>query len=429
MPSPELDVVGRRSEGSGPPSMWRSGPFPRLWAASIASNVGTQMNNVAKAWLLFQLTHSAVALGIEGLCFSAPMAVLPLAAGRLADRFDRRRLVLCTLLIEAAQAAALAGLAGAGAVQPWVLYVAAGLDAARLSVNMPAQSSLVADLMSPEQLPRAIAVSSTTWSSSALVGPAAGGALLAATGAASVFGLNAAMTIVALLAIASLRPRPAEALTSSASNVSGLFGYLRHEPHVVRYAVALTVAMVGVLGVETLLPIFSASVWHTGAVGYGLLRTAPGVAAVITGLVFSARRRPGQRQRLKCTGRRPRPKSGDRVVALALCAAAAGLAAFATAPLFTVALVVLAATSASFSTVQIRAGVDLQLAIPEKLRGRVNALVAFGQSGLGGISAVATAALASEVGAIRAIDALAAFVAAFGLTALLRAALRQATKR
>jgi MFS family permease len=156
------------------------------------------MNNTAEAWVLYRLTHSALALGAQGLCFSAPIAVLPLLTGALADRFDRLSLVKMTLVAEAAQAFAIAGLAAMGDLRAWVLYLAAGLDAGRLAVNIPAQSALVPNIVPPGLLTSALALSTATWSSSALVGPAVAGALLVAVGPALVFAINGAATIVAL---------------------------------------------------------------------------------------------------------------------------------------------------------------------------------------------------------------------------------------
>jgi MFS family permease len=171
------------------------------------------MNNTAEAWVLYRLTHSALALGAQGLCFSAPIAVLPLLTGALADRFDRLSLVKMTLVAEAAQAFAIAGLAAMGDLRAWVLYLAAGLDAGRLAVNIPAQSALVPNIVPPGLLTSALALSTATWSSSALVGPAVAGALLVAVGPALVFAINGAATIVALAAISTIavpaaRPRP-----------------------------------------------------------------------------------------------------------------------------------------------------------------------------------------------------------------------------
>ena len=99
--------------------------FARLLSGQVVLQVGTQMNNTAAAWVLYRLTHSAQALGLQGLCFSVPIAVLPLLAGVLADRFSRLALVKATLAAEAAQAFVLAALAGTGDLRPWMLYLAA----------------------------------------------------------------------------------------------------------------------------------------------------------------------------------------------------------------------------------------------------------------------------------------------------------------
>jgi len=136
------------------------------------------MSNTAGAWILYRLTHSVLALGIQGLCFSVPIAVLPLLTGILADRFSRLTLIKTTLAVEAGQAFVLAAVTAAGDLRPWMLYLAASADACRLAVNIPAQSALVPNVVPSNMLPSALALSSSTWSSSALAGPAAAGALL-----------------------------------------------------------------------------------------------------------------------------------------------------------------------------------------------------------------------------------------------------------
>jgi DNA-binding PadR family transcriptional regulator len=144
-------------------------PFARLLSGQVVSQVGTQMNNTAEAWVLYRLTHSAQVLGLQGLCFSLPIAVLPLFTGVLADRFSRLALVKATLAAEAAQAFGLAALAGTGNLRPWMLYLAAGTDACRLAVGIPAQSALIPNVVPPTALLSALALSSSTWSSSAMV--------------------------------------------------------------------------------------------------------------------------------------------------------------------------------------------------------------------------------------------------------------------
>jgi hypothetical protein len=131
--------------------------------------------------------------------------VLPLLTGILADRYSRLTLVKATLAAEAGQAFALAAVTGAGDLRPWMLYLAAAADACRLAVNIPAQSALVPNVVPADLLLSAIALSTSTWSSAALVGPALAGALLTVTGPGLIFAINGACTLVALGAVASLR--------------------------------------------------------------------------------------------------------------------------------------------------------------------------------------------------------------------------------
>ena len=88
------------------PAALRQPSFVRLWAGSIVSSVGTQMSNVARLWVLYLLTHSAFALGLEGLCFSVPILVLPLVAGPITDRVDRRTVLKFTMAAEVTEAGA-----------------------------------------------------------------------------------------------------------------------------------------------------------------------------------------------------------------------------------------------------------------------------------------------------------------------------------
>lgn len=380
--------------------------FVRLWSASVASHVGTQMNNVAKVWLLWELTHSPFALGVEGLCFAVPMTVLPLLGGTFADRLDRLRIVRVTLVVEAAQAVALAVVAAAGQVQPWMLYLAAGLDATRLAFNIPAQASLLPRLVPPEILQPALALSSATWSSSALVGPALGGALIAVSGSFSVFVVNAASTLAALLALrglGSLPPESAEEVGAGALPVG--LSFLRAHRRVLDLQWVLLLSMAAILGVETLLPVFAERSWHVGAVGYGVLRTAPGIAAVLAGLAVS-----GLRTRLP----------GPHVLPSAVVGAAVALAGFAASPPFAAALVLLAVSSWLFTAVQILSSSEIQRRVPDGVRGRVNAMTAVGQNGLAGLVAVGTSGAAGHVGPGWAVAGLAVLVAVTAVPVLLR---------
>jgi MFS family permease len=379
-----------------------SAPFARLLSGQVVSQAGTQMSNTAGAWVLFRLTHSALALGLQGLCFSAPIAVLPLLTGILADRFSRLALVKATLAVEAGQAFALAAISGAGDLRPWMLYLAAAADACRLAVNIPAQSALVPNIVPAHMLLSAMALSASTWSSAALVGPALGGALLTVTGPGLIFAINGACTLLALGAVASLRSTvPAQPVDGSGyTQLTGGIAYLRNHRTVLCLEGVLLIAMAGALGVETLLPVFAAGTWHTGPAGYGLLRMAPGAAAVLAGLGLSM---------FPAAGR------GAVTIGIAFAGASAGMAAFAAGPSFAVALFLLASASLCLTATQVIAGTMVQQAIPDALRGRISALGSAGQNGLAGLAAAATSALAVALGPGRALTALAATIAGAGI--------------
>jgi MFS family permease len=383
-----------------------SPPFARLLSGQVVSQVGTQMSNTAGAWVLYRLTHSALALGLQGLCFSAPIAVLPLLTGVLADRFSRLTLVKATLAAEAGQAFALAAITGAGDLRPWMLYLAAAADACRLAVNIPAQSALVPNVVPADLLLSATALSTSTWSSAALVGPALAGALLTVTGPGLIFAINGGCTLVALGAVASLRSTaPAQPIDGNGlARLTGGIAYLRSHRAVLWLEGVLLIAMTGALGLETLLPVFAAGTWHTGPAGYGLLRMAPGIAAVLAGLglsMFPAARRG--------------TVTVTVTIGIAFAFAGAAMAAFAAGPPFALALFLLAGASLCLAATQVIAGTMVQRAIPDALRGRISALGSAGQNGLAGLAAAATAALAVALGPGRAVTALAATIASAGL--------------
>lgn len=365
--------------------------FVRLWTGSIVSSVGTQMNNVAKAWVLYQLTDSAAALGLEGLCFALPIAVLPLLAGPAVDRFDRLTAVKIAMVVETAEAAALAAAAATGTLSPWMIYSAAGVAAARLSFAIPAGSALVPGLVGGKALLSAQSLSAVVWSSSALIGPALGGLLLAHAGATAVFAVNGFCTLGAL---AMLRPvhgtalhrtpgQPAGPQQQSHSRLVHGFHFLRRNPQILTLQALVFLTSTLLVGTETLLPVLDNQLWHAGTTGYGLLRTAPGVAAVIAGLWLSLRR----------TMTKP-----FRGVGLGIVAACTGLTAFVHAPALTVGLPLLTMATLGLISAQILCATEIQRRTPDELRGAVGGITAISQSGLAGIAAAGTAVAASSIG-------------------------------
>ncbi|WP_433200840.1 MFS transporter [Dactylosporangium sp. CS-047395] len=385
-----------------PPAL-RHPLFVRVWAGGVVSAVGTQMSNVAKAWVLYAITGSAVALGIEGLCFSLPIMLLPLLTGPLTDRLPRTAVLQATMAAEAVLATALAATAATGTVRPWMLYLTAALEASRLALDIPARNALIATLVPAADLHSAQSLSSVVYSSSALIGPALGGVLLAVAGPAPVFALNAVSSVLALIAFRPVSARLRQPATAAADGRSGpprLFDGARfagRNPAILRLLVVLFSTSTLVIGTETLLPVLDQTRWHGGPIGYGLLRMAPGIAALVTGVFLSLR---------------PQPASPGRAILLSGIVAGGALVAFPLAPRLWIAFALLAIGSVAVSAAQVFILTGLQQRTPDRVRGAVGGFTAMTQSGFAGVAAAGMALGAGGIPAPAVIIAVAAATAA-----------------
>ena len=368
-----------------PPAL-RHPLFVRVWAGGIVSAVGTQMSNVAKVWVLYAITGSTVALGIEGLCFSLPIMLLPLLTGPLTDRLPRAAVLQSTMAAEAVMATLLAVTAATDTLRPWMLYLTAALEATRLALDIPARGALVTTLVPAADLHSAQSLSAVVYSSSALIGPALGGVLLAVAGATPVFALNAVSCVLALIAFRPVSARPGlppKAALDDTWTAPRLFDGARfaaRHPELIRLLVVLFTTSTLVIGTETLLPVLGRTHWHGGPIGYGLLRMAPGIAALVTGVFLSVR---------------PPPRSPGRAVLLSGLVAGAALVAFPLAPRLWIAFVLLAVGSVAVSAAQVFVLTGLQQCTPDRLRGAVGGFTAMTQSGFAGIAAAGMALVAA----------------------------------
>lgn len=386
------------------PTALRCPLFARLWAGSVVSSVGTQMSNTAKIWVLYSMTHSAMTLGIDGLCFSAPIVALPLVAGPLCDRIDLRTIIKASMALEALEAAALAALAAFGVLHPWVIYLTAAIEAARLAFDIPARTALTTVLVSGDALPSAQSLSVVVWNSAALIGPALGGMLLAVSSAAVVFAVNGLSTLAVAIAFLPVGRAHLPSVTGGAPRSrldEGLRYALAHRELLALQAILLTVSAAA-LGTETLLPVLDRVQWHGGPVAYGMLRAAPGIAAALTGVgvaLLRPARHPG------------------RTVSLSMLGACAGLITFTVAPSLAAGVVLLALASAALSVCLIIVGTRVQQIAPDRVRGAISGFNAITQSGLAGLAAAGMAFAAVDLGARCVIVAVAAVTAATGFIA------------
>ena len=266
----------------------------RLYAGGpLVSLTGTWMQRVAQDWLVLELTNSGTALGIVTALQFLPSLLFGLWGGLLADRYDKRKLLLATQTGLALVALILGVLDVTGIVQYWqvlVLALALGLVSA---IDSPVRQSFVVEMVGPDDLTNAVGLNSTIFNSARILGPAVAGVMITAIGTGWAFVANGLSSIAVLTALALMRP--AELRPSPA--IDRIRGQLRAGLHYVRQRQDLLLTMVLVFVVGTFglnfqitTALLAKQVFHRSATGYGLLSTALAVGACV-GAVLATRRR------------------------------------------------------------------------------------------------------------------------------------------
>jgi len=278
------------ADAASPQPAWaalRHRGFALLWLSRLAATFATQITSVAVGWQVYDLTRDPFDLGLVGLVQFAPALLLVLVTGAAADRFNRRRIVAACLAVEGMCAAALLILTLRGDLAVGLVFaVLFGFGVARAFLN-PAQQSLVPNLVPPEALASAIALSSSTWQFAVITGPVAGG-LLYGLGAPMPYGVAAALFAIATL-LAFLIPKPPQKRVPEPATWSTLvagFRYVWHEK-VVLGAISLDLFAVLLGGAMALLPVYARDILDAGPLGLGLLRSAPGIGAMVVALYLA----------------------------------------------------------------------------------------------------------------------------------------------
>ncbi len=257
--------------------------FRLLWFAQAVTLVGSMVTYVAIPYQAYRLTHSSLVVGLLSLVEFAPLLVMPLVGGALADAIDRRRLVLLAELLLAAASVLLLANATLWSSRLWVLFVAAGLMAAFDGLQRPPLDALLPRLVDRDELTAAGAISSMRWTAGAIFGPALGGVLIAAAGVAGAYAFDIVTFMVSLLLLSLMHavPPPENADKPSVRGVlDGLRYALSRQELVGTYSVDIIAMFFGMP-----LALFPALAdRYGGARALGLLYTAPEVGALLASL-------------------------------------------------------------------------------------------------------------------------------------------------
>ncbi|HET6622146.1 MAG TPA: MFS transporter [Dongiaceae bacterium] len=338
----------------------RQRDFALYAGANFLATIALQVQATALAWQIYEITHDPLQLGFVGLMEFLPAALLALPAGHIADRMDRRRLILTGAVAELCAALVLLSLAATGHVTETAILALAFCFGVARAVATPAARALMPNLMPKENFASAVAWSSTSWQVATIAGPGLGGLLYAIAPPVAYSGAAIGFAGAVVLAFL-MRGRPVAAPTRKVSDLVAVLAGLAliFRSRLLLGTISLDLFAVLFSGATALIPVFAQDILHVGADAGGLLRSAQGFGATATALVLT--QLPLQRH----VGRR-----------LFFAVGLFGLAAIAFGLsrdywLSFGALLVLGA--ADMVSVYIR-GTLLPLATPDEVRGRVTAV-------------------------------------------------------
>lgn len=339
-------------------SALRHRDFRLWWFGQMVSLVGTWIQFVAQNWLIYRLTGSPAMLGLVNFVALVPALPMGLWAGSLADRFDKKRLVLIAQTLMFIQAAILATLTVTGVVQVWHVMALAFVFGIGRALDVPARQAFVVEMVGKEDLTNAIALNSTIFNVARSAGPAVAGLLIVAVGEGLAFVVNAVTFLPALAALLAIRT------SSTRREVKGPAH--RQIAEGIQYAgrntlVWVLISLVGVsaffvMPYSVLLPVFAKQVFRGGADVYGYLMTFVGLGALAGALTVASLGPKSPRGLLI---------SGANVAFAAL------VFSFTFVRTFWLAAAVLAAVGFCFVVQNSLANTLIQLNVPDRLRGRV----------------------------------------------------------
>jgi MFS family permease len=351
-------------------SLRRHRNYRLFFSGQIVSVSGTWMQNIALAWLVIELSPSPLAVGALAFCRFIPFTVFGLVAGVVADRFDNRRLVIATQTTAMVLSALLAALALTGTATLPIVYALAVLLGTAQVFDAPGRQALTYQMVGRDELPNAIALNSSLFNMSRVVGPALAGIVIAAAGSGVCFIVNAISYLAVLAGLLAMRADELHAVerkglpTVFRGTREGIAYVLRSHDVTLVLAIVTVMSTVG-FNFNVILPLLASSTLHTGPRAFGLLSACFGTGALGGALVTATLGRPSWRALL-----------------IGLCGFSGAMLAMAPLRSVWACAILLFLVGGSFTVLTANANALVQLDVPGHLRGRVVGLYLFAFAGL-----------------------------------------------
>jgi len=375
-------------------SALRHRDYRYYWFGMLSAVMGLQILWVGQAWLVYDMTRSPLYLGLVGFAQAVPTILLTMFGGVIADRVDRRRLLLLTQSLNAIIVLWLAILLALGWIEVWHLLLAAFLAGAIGAFDQPARMAFTPQLIPREELVNAIALQQMIWQGTRIIGPAIGGVLISTIGIQSCFFITAAAVGGMVLCIAMVRAKHIPAERAEGKHMGHDFmegiAFIRGQS-VVAALIGLTFfnSLFG-MSHQVLLPIFAREVYEVGSDGYGLLMGIAGVGAFFSSMLIASM---------------GNYRHKGAMLLLGAVAFGVSLVVFALSHSFMLSLVIMLVSGFVNSLYMTTASASVQMIVPNDLRGRVMgvysltwSLLPLGGMVMGGMAALTDAPTAVALG-------------------------------
>jgi MFS family permease len=357
-----------------------------FFAGQAVSQVGSWMQRFALGWFMLQLTDDPLAVGLLALATFLPFMLFGLFAGVITDRLDARKLVIVTQASQLVTASLLTWIAFGGFARPWMLDAIAFAAGVVLVLDVPSRQQLTYRMVGREALPNAIALNSSVFNASRILGPAAAGIVYGIGGAGVCFLVNAISFLAVLLGLFAMRTRDFFVLEEFErpsilrGTLEGL-AYVRHQPRML-ILLGLTVMLsTFCFNFNVTLPLLADHTLHASAVVYGLLSAVFGAGALVGALAAAA------------LGR-----ASTKVMLLGALVFTASELALAPVHGVVLAGLLLFFVGAGFAAWSANSNTSMQLAAPDRLRGRIIGIYFYAFNGTGPIGGVLTGWLIAKGG-------------------------------
>jgi len=334
-----------------------------FFGGQAISLVGTWMQQVAQGWLVLQLTHDPLWLGLVSVAQFGPVIIFGLFGGVIADQLPKRRTLMTTQTTAMLLAFALFALTATHLVQVWHVMVLGALLGISNAFDMPARQSFAVEMVGREDVANAVGLNSALFNASRVLGPAAAGLLIGATDISVAFLINGISFIAVIVAYLMMRDSELRAVPQSArprtwsavvENLAEGARYVRTTPMVLMGVTIVGLVATFGMNFQVLVPPLADSILHVGASGYGFLMAASGVGSTIAALWIAFSRRPS-----------------PKIIAGGAIALGLGSILLAVSTSFPVSLLAMAIAGSGGIAMAVTANTTIQLAVPDHLRGRV----------------------------------------------------------